>query len=277
MKQQFAHMGRNWPWLVLLAVILAAAIGPLLLSQDPFTQDLLARNQAPSPEHWLGTDNFGRDILARIVAGTRFTLIVAVMSGAIALAGGAGLGLAACSAGGLVRTTVYMVFDMIRTLPPILLSLAMMVALGVGTQSVVLAVGISFMPLFGYVSRAAFEREMTSGYVRAARVLGIPGPTILWRHIFPNIAGTLLTQLAIVVPRAIVIESVLSFFGLGVAPDVPTWGRIIAIAVPYAEQAPISLLFPVLALALTSLALSIVGSQLRQRFDPLAQMRPSGT
>ena len=276
MALQRSRLARHWPWAVLLAVVLAAVIGPLLLSQDPYAQDLLARNQAPSAEHWLGTDNFGRDILARIIAGTRSTLIVAFLSGAIALAGGAGLGLAACSAGGLVRAMVYMAFDMIRTLPAILLSLAMMVALGVGTQSVILAVGISFMPLFGYVSRAAYEHEINAGYVRAARVLGVPGPTILWRHIFPNIAGTLLTQLAIVVPRAIVIESVLSFFGLGVAPDVPTWGRIIAIAVPYAEQAPASLLFPVLALALTSLSLSLVGSQLRRRFDPLAQMRPAG-
>jgi len=276
MRRQLSRLGRCWPWAILLAAVLAAVLGPMLLAQDPYAQDLLARNGAPSAAHWLGTDNLGRDILARIVAGTRFTLIVAVFSGAIALVGGAGLGLVACSIGGVVRTALYMVFDMIRTLPPILLSLAMMVAFGVGTQSVILAVGISFMPLFGYVSRAASEREMTSGYVRAAHVLGIPRSTILWRHIFPNVAGTLLTQLAIVVPRAIVIESVLSFFGLGVAPDVPTWGRIIAMAVPYAEDAPNSLLFPVLALALTSLSLSIVGSQLRRRFDPLARMRPSG-
>jgi len=193
---------------------------------------------------------------------------VAACAAAIALAGGAGLGIAACLAGRPARALVYAIFDMIRTLPPILLSLALMVSLGVGTLSVILAVGIAFMPLFGYVARAVYEREMASGYVTAARVLGIGGATIAWRHVLPNAAGALLTQLAIVVPRAVVTESVLSFFGLGVSPDVPTWGRIIATSVAFAEQAPTSLLFPVLALALTTLSLSVAGNRLRERFDP---------
>lgn len=271
MQTTFARLGRGWPWIVLLAAVLLAVAGPSLLAQDPYAQNLLARNLAPSAAHWLGTDNFGRDVFARIVAGTRLTLLVALFAGLIALLGGAGLGLLACAIGGAARAVVYLVFDMIRTLPPILLSLALMVALGVGTASVILAVGISFMPLFGYVARAVHEREMASGYVRAARVLGLPAVTIAWRHVMPNIAGTLLTQLAIVVPRAVVTESVLSFFGLGVAPDVPTWGRIIAAAVPFAEQAPTALLFPVLALALTSLSLSVAGNRLRRRFDPMAR------
>jgi peptide/nickel transport system permease protein len=262
---------RHWPWVLLGAALLVAAFGPVLPGQDPYYQDLLARNLAPSARHWLGTDSFGRDVLARLVAGTRLTLIVAVCSAGIALLGGAAAGLAACVAGRVIRAVVYAGFDMIRTLPPILLSLALMVALGVGTASVVLAVGIAFMPLFGYVGRAVYEREMAAGYVLAARVLGASPAVIAWRHVLPNAAGALLTQLAIVVPRAIVTESVLSFFGLGVSPDVPTWGRIIAAAVPFAEQAPLSLLFPVLALALTSLSLSIAGNRLRGRFDPLSQ------
>lgn len=266
--------GRHWPWVLLLFALVLAVIGPSLLAQDPYAQNLLARNLAPSAVHWLGTDNFGRDVFARIVAGTRLTLLVALCAGFIALAGGAGLGLLGCAIGGPVRAVLYLLFDMIRTLPPILLSLILMVALGVGTASVIFAVGIAFMPLFGYVARAVYEREMASGYVRAARVLGLSAVTIAWRHVLPNISGTLLTQLAIVVPRAVVTESVLSFFGLGVAPDVPTWGRIIAAAVPFAEQAPSALLFPVLALALTSLSLSVAGNRLRRRFDPMA--RPAG-
>ncbi len=273
--RNLTRSARQWPWVVLLAILLLAVVGPSLLSQDPYAQNLLARNLPPSAGHWLGTDNFGRDILARVVAGTRLTLMVALCSGAIALLGGAGLGLLGCALGGPARSAVYIVFDMIRTLPPILLSLALMVALGVGTGSVVFAVGISFMPLFGYVARAAYEREMATGYVRAARVMGISPALIAWRHVLPNIGGILLTQLAIVVPRAIVTESVLSFFGLGVAPDVPSWGRIIATAVPYAEQSPTALLFPVLALALTSLSLSVAGNRLRGSLDPLS--RPTGS
>jgi len=270
MADGMMSLRRGWPWLVLLVAIVAAVFGPLLPGLDPYQQDLLARNVGPSAEHWLGTDSFGRDMLARIVAGTRLTLVVAVCAASIALVGGAGFGIAACLAGRTARSIAYAIFDMIRTLPPILLSLALMVALGVGTASVILAVGIAFMPLFGYVARAVHEREMASGYVTAARVLGIGSATIAWRHVLPNAAGALLTQLAIIVPRAIVTESVLSFFGLGVSPDVPTWGRIIATAVSFAEQAPASLCFPVLALALTTLSLSVVGNRLRERFDPLA-------
>lgn len=270
MADRMTSLHRGWPWLVLLAAVVAAVLGPLLPGLDPYQQDLLARNLGPSAGHWLGTDSFGRDMLARIVAGTRLTLVVAACAAGIALIGGAGLGILACLAGRATRAVVFAIFDMIRTLPPILLSLALMVSLGVGTASVILAVGIAFMPLFGYVARAVYEREMASGYVTAARVLGIRPLTIAWRHILPNAAGALLTQLAIVVPRAIVTESVLSFFGLGVSPDVPTWGRIIATAVSFAEQAPTTLCFPVLTLALTTLSLSIVGNRLRDRFDPLA-------
>ncbi|GAA5231960.1 ABC transporter permease [Verticiella sediminum] len=259
----------RWPWAVLAAIVLVALAGPWLAGHDPYAQDLLARNQPPSPAHWLGTDNFGRDLLSRLVAGTGLTLLVALGASLLALVGGAGLGIAACALGRPARAIVFAGFDIVRTLPAILLALALMVAMGVGTASVILAVGVAFMPQFGYVARAVYERETASGYVLAARTLGVAPATIAWRHIMPNAAGALLTQLAIILPRTIVTESVLSFFGLGVSPDEPTWGRIIATAVPYAERAPSALLFPVLALALTSLALSLAGNQLRLRYDPL--------
>jgi len=267
---------KQWPWLVLGFAVVIALLAPLLPTQDPYYQNLLARNLAPSAQHWLGTDSFGRDILARLVAGTRLTLLVAVAATCIAFFGGVGLGLLGCLAGGVPRTVIYAAFDMILTMPAILLSLALMVALGVGTGSVILAVGIAFMPLFAYVTRAIYERESAAGYVTAARVIGVSPLTIAWRHVLPNAIGTLLTQIAIVMPRAITTESVLSFFGMGVAPDVPTWGRIIATAAGFAEQAPLSLLFPVLALALTTLSLSLVGTRLRDTLDPLGKQLAAG-
>lgn len=249
--------------------LLVAVFGASLLTQDPLFQDLLARNLGPSASHWLGTDSFGRDIAARLVAGTRLTLVVAFLAALLALAGGAGLGLAGCIVGGKTRALVYAGFDIIRTMPPILLSLALMVALGVGTSSVILAVGVAYMPLFAYVTRAVYEREMASGYVAAARVIGAGPWAVAGRHVLPNMLGAMLTQVAIVLPRAVTTESVLSFFGLGVAPEVPTWGRIIATSVEFAEQAPTSLLFPVLALAVLTLSLAVVGDRLRKSFDPL--------
>lgn len=266
----------QWPWPVLAAAVSIAILAPLLQTQDPYAQSLLARNLGPSAQHWLGTDSFGRDMLARLIAGTRLTLWVAVASTCIAFIGGVGLGAIGCLVGGAVRTVIYAGFDMVLTMPPILLSLALMVALGVGTGSVIMAVGIAYMPLFAYVTKAIHERESAAGYVTAARVIGVPPFAIAWRHVLPNAIGTLLTQVAIVMPRAITTESVLSFFGMGVAPDVPTWGRIIATAAGFAEQAPYSLLFPVLALALTTLSLSLVGTRLRERLDPLSKQMASG-
>lgn len=166
---------------------------------------------------------------------------------------------------GLVTAYELDLFDRIRSLQ-----------LMTDTSSVILAVGIAFMPLFAYVTRAVYERESAAGYVTAARVIGVSPLAIAWRHVMPNAIGTLLTQIAIVMPRAITTESVLSFFGMGVAPDVPTWGRIIASAAGFAEQAPLSLLFPVLALALTTLSLSMVGNRMREHFDPLSKPLASG-
>ena len=258
---------------VVAVSLLVGIFGSALLTQDPLAQDLLARNLGPSAGHWLGTDSFGRDIGARLVAGTRLTLVVAFLASLLALVGGAGLGLVGCIAGGKVRALVYAGFDIVRTMPPILLSLALMVALGVGTSSVILAVGIAYMPLFAYVARAVYEREMASGYVAAARVIGAGPWATAGRHILPNMLGAMLTQVATVLPRAVTTESVLSFFGLGVSPEVPTWGRVIATSVEFAEQAPTSLLFPVVALAVLTLSLAVVGDRLRKNFDPLRAAR----
>lgn len=164
---------RQWPWLVLGIAVAIALFAPLLPTQDPYVQNLLARNLGPGAQHWLGTDSFGRDILARLVAGTRLTLIVALAATGIALVGGVGLGILGCVAGGVTRGVIYAGFDINRTMPTILLSLALMVALGVGTGSVILAVGIAYMPLFAYVTRAVHERESVAGYVTAARVIGV--------------------------------------------------------------------------------------------------------
>ncbi len=270
------HFVWQWRWLayaIVVASVLVAIFGPALLTQDPLAQDFLLRNQAPSAAHWLGTDSFGRDTAARLVAGTRLTLAVSVSATLLALLGGAGLGLAGCVIGGPVRAVVYAAFDIVRTMPPILLSLALMVSLGIGTGSVIVAVGVAYMPLFAYLGRAVYEREMASGYVAAARVIGAGPWAIAMRHVLPNMLGALLTQVAIVLPRAVVTESVLSFFGLGASPEIPTWGRIIASAVQFAEQAPLSLLFPVLTLATLTLGLAVSGDRLRQRFDPLRAAR----
>ena len=147
---------------------------------------------------------------------------------AIAFAIGAGLGLIALSLGRWTEATLYAGIDLIRALPGTLLALLLIVGLGSGAGPLTIALGISFAPLVAYVARAAYHSEASREYVHAAASFGGGPLHILWRHILPNISGTLVTQVAIILPRCIVTESVLSFLGVGSSPDAPTWGRMIA-------------------------------------------------
>ena len=261
---------------LLLAVVLVAGLaGPSLLAVDPLAQDLAARHQGPGPAYWLGTDGLGRDVLARLVAGTRVTLAVAAGATCVALVVGAGGALLALSLGRVAEALVFGVVDLVRAMPSILLALVLMIALGVGMPALVTALGLAYAPFFARIAHAAYRRERASGYVDAAWTMGVGRLATLRRHILPNVAGALITQAAIVLPRAITSESVLSFFGLGAEPSMPTWGRMIADAIPFVERAPLVLAVPVLALTLTTLATILLGDWLRRAVDPLAELRLS--
>jgi ABC-type dipeptide/oligopeptide/nickel transport system permease subunit len=258
---------------ILGAVLLVAILGPALLPHDPLTQQIAARNAPPDAVHWLGRDHLGRDILARLLEGTRISLGVALGTTLLALLLGAGLGLAAEASGRVPAFIVFGAFDMVRALPSILLALTLMVALGTGTGPLMLALGIAYAPHLGAVARAAWRRETAAGYVAAARVLGASRLETLWRHVAPNMAGVLVTQAAIIMPRAITTESVLSFFGLGVSPETPSWGRMIAGATRFAEAAPHAVAAPVAALCLVTVGFALLGDGLRLRLDPLRRRR----
>lgn len=251
--------------------LLAAIFGPGLVPYDPLVQELAARNAPPDALHWLGRDHLGRDILARLAAGTRISLAVALGATVLAVVLGAGLGLAAEALGRWPSFAVFGAFDMVRAMPSILLALTLMVALGIGMGPLILALGIAFAPHMALVARAAWRRESAAGYVAAARVMGAAPLATLGRHVLPNIAGALVTQAAIIMPRAITTESVLSFFGLGVAPETPSWGRMILGATRFAESAPHAVLAPVLALCVVTLGLALAGDRLRLALDPLRE------
>lgn len=254
--------------LVLSLIVLAALFGPPLLAQDPFAQDLLARNAAPDGAHWLGTDHLGRDVLARLLIGARLSLAVGIAAMLTALLLGGGLGLLAAALGGVADTLFFGFVDLVRTMPGILLALVLLVALGSGLAPLILALGITFAPFFARVARATYQREAASDYVAASRAFGCGALRILRRHILPNVAGAFVTLGAIILPRCIVTESVLSFLGLGSAPDTPTWGRMIAQAARYVELAPHAVAAPVTVLSLLTLSLAILGDRLRVRVDP---------
>jgi len=256
---------------ILGCALLVALLGPSLVPHDPLAQELAARNAPPDALHWLGRDHLGRDVLARLAAGTRISLAVAAGATALALLLGAGLGLVAEALGRWPSFLVFGAFDMVRAMPSILLALTLMVALGIGIWPLILALGVAFAPHVALVARAAWRREQAAGYVAAARVMGAPRLATLWRHVLPNIAGALVTQAAIIMPRAITTESVLSFFGLGVSPETPSWGRMISGAARFAESAPHAVLAPVLALCLVTLGFALAGDRLRLALDPLRE------
>lgn len=255
----------------LIAIVAIAA--PLIARYDPLDQDLLALNEAIGSEHWLGTDHIGRDVFSRLVVGARITLMVGIGGAAAAFAIGAGLGLVALAFGRASETIVFGVIDLIRAMPGMLLALLLIVAMGSGVGPVTLALGISFAPLFAYVARAAYKREMAQDYVRASRIFGGGRLHVLTLHVVPNLAGVLVTQAAIILPRCVVTESVLSFLGLGSSPDAPTWGRMVADASRYIELAPHAILAPVLAIIALTVSLSLVGDEVRRRLDPLRLTR----
>jgi ABC-type dipeptide/oligopeptide/nickel transport system permease subunit len=257
---------------IILAIIVAVAIAaPLIAPYDPLDQDLLSLNQWPGPEHWLGTDHIGRDVFSRLVMGARTTLLVGLGGAAAAFVLGAGFGLVALSLGRITETILYSAIDLVRAMPDVLLALLLIVALGEGAGPVAIALGISFAPFFAYVARAIYRREAAKDYVTAARLFGGGPLHVLRLHFAPNLVGGLVTQAAILMPRCIVTESVLSFLGLGSSPDAPTWGRMVAEASRYIEVAPHAILAPVLAIILLTLSLSFVGDAVRLRLDPLRE------
>lgn len=252
-----------------LALLALALLGPWLAPFDPLDQDLGALNLPPGAAHWLGTDHMGRDVLSRLLAGAGTTLAVAALGTILALLLGGLVGLVLASMGRLAEGAGFAVLDTLRGLPPLLLGLVSLAALGPGLAPLTLALALSYAPMFAHVARAAWRRESRMDYAPAALVSGASPTRLLFRHILPNVAGPLVTLSAIVLPRCVVTESVLSFLGLGAAPDAPTWGRMAAEAARLAEAAPHALLAPVLAIALATAAAALAGDAMRRRADPM--------
>lgn len=257
--------------LVVLAAILAiAGLAAWTMPYDPMKMDILNRMKPPSAAHWFGTDEFGRDVLSRIMQGAQLSLLVGLLVVAVAAVMGTLIGLLA----GYVRAldgVLMRLTDALMAFPDILLAIAFMAALGPSLYNVVLALGIVYTPRVARVVRAAalVVREMP--YVEAATALGASTPRIVFLHILPNLMSPLVVQATFIFAYAILTEAALSFLGVGVPPTTPTWGNMIAGAQQYFQQADWLVLFPGLAIVATVLALQIVGDGLRDALDPRLQ------
>jgi peptide/nickel transport system permease protein len=251
---------------VLLA--LAALLAPWIAPAGPNEQDILARLHAPAAAHLLGTDNFGRDVLSRILFGLRtlFTVSVASVLGAL-LIGGA-VGLLAAWQGGLVDRALMRLVDVLFAFPIILLAIGIIAMLGPGALSAAAAIGIAYVPIFARTLRGPALQLRRAEYVDAARAIGAGTPRIVLRHVLPNLSSIVLVQASLSLSTAILVEASLSFLGLGTQPPTPSLGRMLAESRTFLSLSPWPAAFSGAAILLASLGFNLLGDGLTERLDP---------
>ncbi|WP_029006133.1 dipeptide/oligopeptide/nickel ABC transporter permease/ATP-binding protein [Azorhizobium doebereinerae] len=264
------HVTQNLALAFLAGIVLLAILAPVLPLPDPIAMDVMNRHGSPSFAHLLGADEFGRDTLSRIAFGARASLAVAFIAAVLAGVAGVALGLVGGYFGGWPEILAMRPLDVILSFPPMLLALLTVALIGPGTETLTVLLAVLFVPTY---ARVAFGETLSvrhHEYVEAARALGHTAPRILFRTILSNVAGPILVQFSLVVAACILLESGLSFLGLGVTPPESSWGLMIRGARPYMYQAPMQLLWPCLALVLTVYSVNRVCDMLRDRFDPKA-------
>ncbi|MDP8922054.1 MAG: ABC transporter permease [Chloroflexota bacterium] len=253
--------------LTVALVIAVAVLADVLAPYDPVSQ-IAPVLQPPGGAYTLGTDDFGRDILSRVIHGSRVSLYVGVISVGIALVSGSILGLVAGFFGGWVDTVIMRVMDVLFGLPAIVLAIAITSILGPSLNSVLIAIGIVYAPQFGRVARAPTLSLRQRDFVTAARATGAGDFWIVRRHILPNMTAPVIVQATVAFSTAILTEATLSYLGLGTQPPTPSWGTMLNAGKQVMLLAPWTSIFPGLAVALTVLGFNLLGDGLRDILDP---------
>jgi peptide/nickel transport system permease protein len=253
---------------VMLVAVSVALLAPVISPYDPLKQDLGNALARPDRAHLMGTDNVGRDVLSRMIWGTRVSLLAGFGSVALAMAGGGLLGLLAGYAGGRTDGLVMRLMDAVLSFPPLVLALALGAVLGAGLTGVVIALGVVYTPTFARLMRGQVLTITAREYVEAARALGAPGWRVAWHHVLPNAAAPIVIQASLSVAFAILAEASLSFLGLGIQPPAASWGSMINAGRGYLQQAPWIVFWPGAALFVTVVGLNFVGDAVRDALDP---------
>lgn len=254
------------------AFVVLALFGQALAPYDPNAQDLLALLDPPSATHWFGADQVGRDILSRIIVGTRTTLMIALTSVGMAGILGVTLGLIAGYFGGTTDRLITIVTDLLLTVPSMVLAIAIVSAVGASAVGLTVAITVSFVPPLSRLVRGRVMEVRGEDFISAARTLGIPQPRILWRHVLPNAVSVIVIELSLLAGQAVLVASALGFLGLGVQPPDPEWGSMLGTAREYLTTAPHLVIAPGLAITLLVFAFNMFGDGLRDRFDPNASL-----
>jgi len=254
--------------LVVAVIVFAAVLAPWLAPQDPAKQSLFEKRARPGEKYILGADEFGRDILSRVIYGARVALVVGLVSVGIALGLGLVLGSLAGFLGGWVDAGIMRGVEVLLAFPYLLLAIAVVSALGPGALNTTIAVGIWGTPPVTRIVRGAVLALTETEYVRAARALGAAGPALVTRHILPNILPTVIVYGTLFMANAILVEAALSFLGLGVQPPTPSWGLMVATGRDFLLITPHITTIPGLAIMLAVLGFNLLGDGLRDAFDP---------
>ena len=255
--------------LAIIALFVAAALlAPLLAPYDPTAQSWTMVRKAPSWLHWLGTDEVGRDTLARVIFGARASLLAGVISVAIAVGIGVPLGLAAGYLGGVIDGLLSRLTDAMLACPYLILAIALAAFLGPSLGNAMIAIGVATTPVFVRLTRGQVMAVKVEDYVEAARMVGNPRWRIALVHILPNILPSLAVQASLSIAAAIIAEASLSFLGLGQQPPDPSWGSMLNAAQRFLGNAPWLAVFPGLAIFLTVMSFNLLGDGLRDALDP---------
>jgi len=253
---------------VVLFFVLVAVAAPLIAPYDPVATSWSAVRKPPSPEHWLGTDEIGRDVLSRVIFGARASLLAGVISVCISLACGVPIGLVSGYVGGFLDGLLMRITDALLACPFLILAIALAAFLGPSLTNAMIAIGVSAMPAFIRLTRAQVLNAKVEDYVEAARALGNPHRRIVLRHILPNILAPIMVQATLAIAAAIIAEASLSFLGLGQQPPAPSWGSMLNTAKNFLEQAPWMAMWPGAAIFAVVLAFNLFGDGLRDALDP---------
>lgn len=253
---------------VLGGLIAAAVLGDVLAPFDPTRTDLSRKLLPPGPQHPLGTDDLGRDVLSRVLLGARVSLQVGFVAVGVALSAGVPVGLVAGFRGGWVDDVLMRLMDVLFSFPAILLAITILAILGPGAVNAMIAVGVVYTPIFARITRGSVLSVREELYVDAARSLGAGDLRLMRLHVLPNVTGPIIVQTSLSLAFAILSEAALSFLGLGVQPPTPSWGRMLAEGRGFMQQAWWMALFPGLAILLTVLSFNLVGDALRDAMDP---------
>ena len=273
LRQFFRHPLPVFGLVVVTAFVLAAVFAPLLAPFDPLQTSWTLVRKAPSAAHWFGTDENGRDVLARVIYGARASLMAGVVAVTLAALIGVPLGLLAGLSGGWAETVIGRVADAMLAVPFLILAIALAAFLGPALENAMLAIAITASPVFVRLARGMALEAKNTDWAEAARAMGNPPWRLAVVHVLPNIIPPLMVQATLSIAEAIIAEASLSFLGLGQQPPSPSWGSMLNSAQRFLTQAPWMAIYPGVAIFLVVLAFNLVGDGLRDALDPRSQRR----